>query len=133
METQEPVTILLSIGSLVLLGCAGGFLVEALKHVRKLQVGQWPNAFDLVASLVLIAIGGGVAALYFGQVQSTFMAAHIGATAPAVIGAWVSGGPPPPGGGGPGGGGGGGATAIEQVGVRGRMLMALSWRTFPRE
>lgn len=80
----------LSFTSLGLLGCLGAFFVEALKIVAKLRAKQMPDAFDLAVSVILIALGGGVAMVYYGQVESVMIAVQIGATAPAIIGAWSS-------------------------------------------
>ncbi len=117
----------------MLFGCLGGFLFEVLKYIRKLQNRKLPDVYDIVASALLIILGGAVAAVYFGQVQSFFIAVQLGATSPAIIGAWASGSPPPPGGGGPGGGGptsgggGGGAISIDQVDVASKVFRALRW------
>jgi hypothetical protein len=123
----------LSVTQLLLFGCLGGLFVEALKHVRKMQGKQFPDTFEIVVSVILIALGGGVATIYQGQVQSMLIAAQVGASAPAIIGAWASGGPPPSGGGGqPGlggrGGGGGGAMALPQRDALSQVVRALSWR-----
>jgi len=130
METQAVVTISpLGLTELLLWGGLGGVCVELLKHVRKLHGKQVPDAFEITVSLILIALSGFVAAVYQGQVQSMLIAVQIGATAPAIIGAWASGGPPPPGGGsGPRAGGGGGGTAVlEQADVASRVHQALRW------
>jgi hypothetical protein len=130
METQTVVMISpLTLGGLVMLGCLGGFFVEALKQVRKLQRKKMPDAFDLAVSLILIIMGGAVAGVYLGQVQSLLIAVQIGATAPAIIGAWVSGGPRPPDGGGKpkDWGGGGGTVVVEKADVASRVVKSLSW------
>lgn len=129
MDTPAAVMITpLNITDLLLLGCLGGFFVEALKHVRKMQGKQLPDAFELAVSLILIIVGGGVTAVYSGQVQSMLLAVQVGATAPAIIGAWASGGPPSPGGGGPTAvGSGGGTGAILKADVASRVLHALTW------
>jgi len=80
---------------LMLFGGLGALFVEALKHARKLQGKQYPDAFELIVSLILIALGAGVAAVYHGEVRSMLIAVQIGAPAPAIIGAWASGSPPP--------------------------------------
>ena len=120
----------LTVTQLLLFGCLGGLFVEALKHVRKLEGKQWPDGFEIFVSVILIALGGGVTAIYQGQVQSMLIAAQVGASAPAIIGAWASGGPPPSGGdhGQAGTGGGGGARALPKVNVASRVARALSWR-----
>jgi hypothetical protein len=130
METQTAVIeSALTFKDLVMLGCLGGIFVEALKHVRKLQSKKLPDGFDLAVSLILIAIGGGVAGVYLGQVQSMLIAVQIGATAPAIIGAWASGGPPTNGGGGgprarrPGSG----SVVLEKADVASRVVLSLSW------
>ena len=92
MSATDAVSIVpLSFTSLGLLGCLGAFFVEALKIVSKLRAKQLPDAFDLAISIILIALGGGVAMVYYGQVESVMIAVQIGATAPAIIGAWSSG------------------------------------------
>jgi hypothetical protein len=91
MVAADAVSIVpLSFTSLGLLGCLGAFFVEALKVVAKLRAKQLPDAFDLAVSVILIALGGGVAMVYYGQVESVMIAVQIGATAPAIIGAWSS-------------------------------------------
>ena len=132
METRTAAVLIapLSIGLLFLFGCLGALLVEALKHVRKLQGKGWPDTFEITVSVILLLVGGAVAALYQGQVQSMLIAAQIGASAPAIIGAWASGGSQPPG-----GSSGGfrvdpasGTAAIAQVDVLSQIDRALSWR-----
>ena len=128
MDTQAVVTIVpLDLLNLIIAGCLGAGFVEALKHVRKLQGKQVPDSFELVVSIILIVVGGGVAAIYVGQVQSILIAAQIGATAPAIIGAWASGGPPPDGPRGPRAGGGGGMVVLEGVDVVSKLETALRW------
>jgi hypothetical protein len=117
--------------TLVGLGGFGALLVEALKHVRKLEGRQWPDTFEMGVSLILILVGGGVAGLYRGQVESILIAAQIGASAPAIIGAWASGGQQPPA-----GRGGGrvmvdpatGTATIAQADLASQVGRALSWR-----
>ena len=104
---------------LLAFGCVGSLLVEAIKHVRKLQGRQLPDMFDIVVSVILIAIGGGVAMIYMGQVQSIPMAVQIGASAPSIIGAWASGGQQPPG---------GGTTTMQKLDILSQVGRALSWR-----
>ena len=116
----------LTLEALWMLGCLGGFLVEALKHIRKLQQRERPDGFAISASVGMVLVGGAVAAVYVNQVQSTLIAVQLGPTAPAIIGAWASGGPPPPRGGGPRGGG-GGTIAVDQVDVVTRVLESLRW------
>ena len=136
MDTPTAVTVLpLTLENLFLFGGLGGAFVELVKHATKLRGGHWPTLTDLAASLLMILLGGGVAAAYFaiGQIGSLIVAMHLGATAPALVGAWVTAGPPSGGGGGGGGQApswsGGGAIAIEQANVVSKMLAAFSWRT----
>jgi hypothetical protein len=128
----------LTFTQLLLFGCLGGLFVEALKHVRKLQGKQLPDGFEILVSAILIALGGGVAAIYQGQVQSMLVAAQVGASAPAIIGAWASGGPPPPNGGAgrrsraargqANRGASGGAIALPHADIASEVVRALSWR-----
>jgi hypothetical protein len=100
MQAATALTGPLSLHQLLLYGGLGALLVEALKFVRKMQGGQWPSTLDFVVSAILIAIGAIVTGLYQNQVQSALAAAQIGASAPAIVGAWASGGPHLPAGGG---------------------------------
>ena len=128
-ETTAPLTVL----NLVVFGGFGALFVQAVKVVRKLDLKQRPDSFELCASAILIALGAGVTAIYHGQIQSVYVAAQLGATAPAVVGAWFSTNPPPPGGGG-GGGGGSGRHGTRAKGVRTGtgfltgIQQALTWR-----
>ena len=117
--------------TLFLNGCLGGLCVETLKHVRKLEGRRFPSTFELGASIVLILLGGLVAFFYQGQVESIMIAAQIGATAPAIVGAWASGAKPPRND----GGGGlhkksvGETVALPKERIESRIIGALSWRT----
>jgi len=83
--------------ALFVLGFLGGAVVEALKYARKLQNGGKPKTGEFIASAIVAMVGGVVAAAYAGQnIESVLLAMQIGATAPAIVGAWVSGGPPKP-------------------------------------
>lgn len=117
----------LSVTQLLVFGCLGALFVEALKHVRKLQGRQLPDRFDILVSVILIGVGGGVAAIYQGQVQSMLIAAQVGASAPAIIGAWASGGPPPSKGGGTQAGA-DSSIVLLQTDFLPQVLRALSWR-----
>lgn len=128
--TLALVTSALPWSTLFLIGCLGGMCVEILKHARKLEGRRFPDATELGVSIILILLGGVVAFFYQGQVESIMVAAQIGATAPAIVGAWASGAKPP----GNGGGGGlharseGERVAIPKQGVESRIFDALSWR-----
>lgn len=129
MIAADAVSIVpLSFASLGLLGCLGAFFVETLKIVAKLRAKQLPDAFDLAVSIILIAVGGGVAMVYYGQVESVMIAVQIGATAPAIVGAWSSS-HPMSGKGAPGAAHGGGKSFAPPAPKPGgsRLRRALSW------
>jgi hypothetical protein len=67
----------LSVTQLILFGCLGSLFVETLKHVRKLQGKQWPDTFEVIGSIILIALGGGITVIYQGEVQSILIAAQV--------------------------------------------------------
>ncbi len=70
-------------------GCAGGALAEALHwwNLReKLELPHYVKSlFYWVMTLVMIATGGFVAWLYFGDHAEALVAVHVGLSAPLIL------------------------------------------------
>ena len=82
-------------GWIFLIGCAGGGCLEFLRWWKLRTSLNWPAyAWKLgywVLTLGMIVIGGGIAVLYYGAGPTNGVAvANIGASAPAIIGAFAS-------------------------------------------
>lgn len=114
--------------AVVAFGCVGGLLPEVLKHVRKLESKKLPDGFDIAISLILAIVGGVVAGIDWQHVQSPEIAVGIGAAAPAMIGAWQSGGKGPQPSGGASRGLGEGPSGAQRMDLGSRIGRALSWR-----
>ena len=117
--------------AVVAFGCVGGLLPEVLKHVRKLESKKLPDGFEIAISVILATVGGVVAGIDWQHVPSPEIAVGVGAAAPAMIGAWQSGGKGPHVPGGPGGasrGLGNGPAAAQRMDLGSRIGRALSWR-----
>ena len=96
MVDTSAATSQMTLMAVVLFGCVGGLLPEVLKLVRKLQGKQLPDLYEIVISLILIALGGALAGIRWEQIRSIEAAVAVGATAPSLVGAWMSGAPAPP-------------------------------------
>ena len=117
--------------AVVAFGCVGGLLPEVLKHVRKLESKKLPDGFEIAISVILATVGGVVAGIDWQHVPSPEIAVGVGAAAPAMIGAWQSGGKGPQvasGAGGASRGLGDGPAATQRMDLGSRIGRALSWR-----
>lgn len=72
------------------LGMAGAFLLDLVRWAERLRKGKVPQTRagwirHLVASLLILIVGGGTAMLFVGSVEKRYILAALGCGAPGVL------------------------------------------------
>ena len=81
----------------LLVGIIGAFLAEVIRALPAIRKGKPPRGWELVGSLVQVALGGGTVLFGWDQEQSALQVAVMGAAFPLLFSAAVDGAKPPSG------------------------------------
>ncbi|MEU4560481.1 hypothetical protein AB0F72_19055 [Actinoplanes sp. NPDC023936] len=82
----------------LMVGIVGALLAEVIRTLPAIRKGKPPRGWELVASLIQVALGGGAVLFGWDQEQSALQVAVTGAAFPLLFSAAVAGAKPPAGG-----------------------------------
>ncbi len=74
----------------ILVGMFGALIAESIRLVPALRAGRPPHRLEYVASLILVALGGGAALFGWDTAQPAYKVAVLGAAFPLIFAASVN-------------------------------------------